>query len=279
MKTKIELITPEIARQLLVNNKMNRAINTTRVNEYARLMSAGLWKEETGESIKIDEDNNVLDGQHRLLAIIKSGIQLNFLIVSGLETNVFNVIDTGTSRTAADIFHIAGVMQPNNYASIITRYIGLSTGHMAVLRQDTKTGGGLALKTMKISKAELLSIYNHKIKFWKAVVSMTQHWNALFQRTLSISELGALYAYFYDIDTDDAFKFMESLCTGVSLESDDPIRLLREKLIFSKMNSKLKIPSVQKLGLIYKTWNLFRKNQKVKILRYNRETEDFPVPV
>lgn len=63
-------ITPELARQLLSNNKINRKIKPTIVERYAEQMEAGEWKF-TGDTIKVDGEGMLLDGQHRLLAIIK----------------------------------------------------------------------------------------------------------------------------------------------------------------------------------------------------------------
>ena len=279
MKTEVKLITPKIADELLKKNNMNRAIKESLVNEYSRQMSVGLWKEETGESIKLSVDNSVLDGQHRLLALIKSGKSLNFLIISGLENEVFTVLDTGICRTAGDIFHIAGVAQANNYASIITKYAALKTGSTTVLLQgNSHGGGGFTLKSIKYSKAELFSLYNNRVKFWEAVVSMSVNWRDKFQRVISLSEIGGLYAYFYDIDNNDSFTFIDSLCCGVELGIKNPIKILREKLIFQKTNLKFKLLPSQKLALIYKAWNFFRRGKEIAGLRFNRETEDFPIP-
>jgi hypothetical protein len=279
MKTEIKKITPPIAKSLLKKNNMNRVINEQRVNEYARLMTGGLWKEDTGESIKMSVDNSILDGQHRLLAVIKSGVSLNFLFVLELEKEIFTVLDTGVNRTSGDIFHIAGVSQSNNYAAIITKYIALKSGMTAVLREGPQRTAGLSIKSMKYSKAELFSIYSNKIKFWDGVVSNSDHWRNQFQRTMTLSEIGGLYAYFYDINHDSAFQFMDQLCSGVELNKTNPVRLLREKLIFSKMNLKFKLTPVQKLGLIYKTWNYFRKGESISVLRFSREIDNFPVAI
>ena len=39
-----ELITPEIAREMLKKNQRNRPINWTKVDEYAAIMKAGKWE-------------------------------------------------------------------------------------------------------------------------------------------------------------------------------------------------------------------------------------------
>ena len=284
MKTELKLITPKIAETLLSNNGINRKLRHNIIDDYARQMASGLWKEETGESIKISINGDILDGQHRLMAIIKSNVSLLFLVVSELETEVFKVLDTGVTRTAGDIFHIAGIKQANNHAAIITRYLGLKQGRMAVLSYSTgrnnsdSIASGITIKSIKYSKSELLSVYMSRIKFWEAVVSMADHWYRQFQHILTFSDIGSLYAFFYDINEDDAFKFIDLLCSGVDLSNSDPIKLLREKLIFSKTNMKFKLTSIQKLGLIFKAWNHFRDKKQISVLRFHRESDNFPVP-
>lgn len=272
MKTEIKLITPAGAEELLRKNNLNRQIKERIVKEYSRLMVAGLWKEETGEAIKIAIDGTILDGQHRLIALSKSNISLNFLVITDLNKDIFTVLDTGVLRNAGDILHIAGVANSHNIAAAITKYLKLKKGSISVLEANSN------LKDFAISKAELFSVYNNRNKFWDVAIEMSNKWYNKFQRVLSMSEISSLYAFFYDIDENDSFKFMELLCNGTELNKYDPILLLREKLIFSKTNLKFKITPIQKLAVIYKTWNYFRNKESIKLLRFNYDLDKFPVP-
>jgi len=272
MKTEVKLITPAIAEDLLKKNTLNRSLKERLIRHYARQMSVGLWKEETGESIKLSFDNNILDGQHRLAALIKANVSLHFLIISELEKDIFTVLDTGVTRTAGDILHIAGVTQAHNHASCILKYLKFKQGSIAAL--DTSSN----LKDYKLSKVEIYSAYINRKQFWEAVILMSDKWRTQFQRVMSLAEIGSLYAFFYDIDTEDAFKFMDLLCSGTGLELRNPVRLLREKLIFSKTNLKFKYTAVQKLALIFKGWNYYREGKLISVLRFSRDLDSFPVP-
>ena len=201
MKTEVKLITPKIAEEMLKHNNMNRLIQRDKVIEYSRSMSCGLWREETGESIKIANDGTLLDGQQRLLALIKAGVSLTFLLVTELEKDVFKVIDTGKTRTAGDIFSIAGVPNARNTAAAIGRYLDLKKG-------TTSLGEGKNLLTIKATKSELLSLYNQRDKFWIGTMTMSQDWYRHNSRILKISENAGLFAFFYDINNDDAYTFM-----------------------------------------------------------------------
>ena len=66
------LITPKLAKELLLKNNSNRRITKSFVTTYANDMREGRWKGNTAEFIKIADDGDILDGQHRLLAIIET---------------------------------------------------------------------------------------------------------------------------------------------------------------------------------------------------------------
>jgi hypothetical protein len=51
--------------------------------------------------------------------------------------------------------------------------------------------------------------------------------------------------------------------------------VLRKKLIEDKM-SKARLPQREILALIFKAWNAYRLDKKIKVLRWNKEIEKFP---
>lgn len=269
MKTEVLLVTPEIAKQLLSNNGMNRHLDEKQVSEYSRQMKAGLWRQDTGEAIKIATDKTLLDGQYRLNAIIKANVSLEFLIISDLEKEIFDVIDTGKKRSPGDIFSIAGVKQANKAAAGIRKYVLLKLG---VKKMRDAVNRGISVK-------ESLNMYNKRASFWDGAVLNSSHWYINARRLLPSSEILAYYAFFYDINPEDSFRFMDLLSSGINLEQYDPIKQLRDKLIFSSSNTKFKISSELKLALIFKAWNLYRTKGTVKILRYNPDLDTFPIPI
>lgn len=97
-------ITPERAKAILANNKSNRPLSDKAVRDIANRMQAGTWIE-THQGIGIDANGDVVDGQHRLSAIVKSGIAHRYLVTIGLSPEVFDHVDLGGKgiRTAADL--------------------------------------------------------------------------------------------------------------------------------------------------------------------------------
>ncbi len=94
-------VTPPLAEMYLERNGRNRNIRPDVVSNYARDMSAHRWQI-TGEAIKLDADGNLLDGQHRLRAVIKSGETVTMLVIEGLPPEAQRVMDSGKPRTAGD---------------------------------------------------------------------------------------------------------------------------------------------------------------------------------
>jgi len=109
MRTYEAKIGPEEARRMLGNSAHfdNRNINKARVRNYAADMANGDWLV-NGEPIIMDENAVVIDGQHRLHAVIQSGATVAFLIVEGVPREMARTIDQGLSRTLAHSMQMGG---------------------------------------------------------------------------------------------------------------------------------------------------------------------------
>lgn len=92
-------ITPKKAEELLKLNTNNfRNVDSHRVKKYSRAMQLGFW-EENGEPIQLYEDGTLANGQHRLHAVVDSGVTLkNIVVVTGINRNV-STFDDGKTRT------------------------------------------------------------------------------------------------------------------------------------------------------------------------------------
>ena len=91
---KVETITPEIAKTMLGENVNNRRISRDNVNLFAREIRNGEWRF-NGEAIKFGKDGRLLDGQHRLLAVIAADKPLTTLVIRGLEDETQQTMHLG----------------------------------------------------------------------------------------------------------------------------------------------------------------------------------------
>jgi hypothetical protein len=117
MKFSQLVITPQMAKNMLTRNKNNRNLSMRTVENYAKDMRAGHWQV-NGESIKIGKDGSLLDGQHRLSAVIKSGIPVPLVLIEDIDNDSFFTIDTGKKRTAGQIAQLSGEKNGNRVAAI-----------------------------------------------------------------------------------------------------------------------------------------------------------------
>lgn len=109
MRAEIITVTPPMAEEWLTHNyDGNRNIRQNYVAQLAMVMSSGRYVSENGQTIVFGEDDGVLyDGQHRLQAIVQSGVPQTLLVVwitNGKEA--YKTIDNGTKRNAADFIKL-----------------------------------------------------------------------------------------------------------------------------------------------------------------------------
>lgn len=105
MKTEIVMVTPELAANWMIGNIANRKLRQSIVDHLSGIMSRGEWVT-THQGIAISDDGKILDGQHRLSAIIKSGISIDMQVSFGVSEKTFSAIDIGLTRTLSDITKI-----------------------------------------------------------------------------------------------------------------------------------------------------------------------------
>ena len=73
-------VTPETAAQWLKGNTQNRPINEEKVAEYAEKMRLGTWRSGRGMPIIRRSDGRLINGQHRLYAIIRAGVAVRLRV-------------------------------------------------------------------------------------------------------------------------------------------------------------------------------------------------------
>lgn len=264
----VENITPSKAKAILESNKKNRPVSERNLNQLVSELNKGNFHL-TGESIKISKAGNLLDGQHRLLAIVKTGRTENMLVVRGLEEDSFKYIDTGKSRTPADVLGIEGFKYPTRLASIARFIMSFKKGHF--------TGGAKVGKGRKttITNAEISDFVN------KNFVSINDSMPFGYNRDNKLvkpNTLASLHYVFKGINTNDANDFCWKVSIGEGVVKDSPIYLLRQALT-SDLRSTKKMSVIQRNAIICKAWNYFRQGKKISQLKWDSIREPFPKPI
>lgn len=113
------LITPEDALTLLEDhNPHNRSVKEGGIKRWAKEMESGRWDPDASD-LKVDYNGNLLDGQHRLLACIRSGKPFGTLLRTGLDPETQHRVDVGIKRNTADTFKLEGIPWATNTAAAI----------------------------------------------------------------------------------------------------------------------------------------------------------------
>ena len=253
IKTEVIDITPAMAAKLLETNNFNRNLSKNRVENLASMMLNGTW-EFNGDTIRISEKGVLLDGQHRLHALIKSNKTLKCIVVSNLPDEVFTTIDVGASRSASDFLSIDGFKHTTSLAAAALLVFNYQNSNNPLINLQLKN---------KASKRELLQICRDNPDLLTAVsrVAGSNKLNTI----SSPSVLSFCYFIFSKANKEKAEMFFNELEAGYYSYFNSPIAILRDRLMTSKNTSitDRKITA----ALLFTTWNYFVKNRAIKLLK------------
>jgi hypothetical protein len=118
----VELVTPRLAAKWLANNTKNRNLRPAQVNRYAHDMANGNWTFDSS-AICFDEDGVLLNGQHRLSAVVKSGVPISFTIARDVPRDSMRTMDTGIARGAGDALKLLDGGPYSNAVAAAARFL------------------------------------------------------------------------------------------------------------------------------------------------------------
>jgi hypothetical protein len=262
MNASTQIITPSLAKLLLENNLHNRPLKKSKVSDYANQMKLGLWKL-SPEGITISKTGKVLNGQHRLHAVILANINVPFMVFTEVEDELFKTFDTGSKRNGADVFHIEGIKNASTLAAVIAL-------HQYIINKKVRNNN----PSDRLSNTQLLDIYYQDSNFWTIVGQKTRVFYDSC-KILNPSIIGSCYAIFVKLNEDDCEKFFNELCVGLNLKKTDITWQLRNKF-YNDSKSQTKLPITIKMALIIKAWNAMRQDKKVIVLKFDHIREEFP---
>lgn len=225
MKVVQEKVDATRARELLDTaskaGQRQRHLSERRVERYARAMEKGDWRL-THQAIAIDKHGVMNDGQHRMAAVIKSDTVQEFLFVYDTDPDMFDVIDTGAARTAADTLSIAGYGNVNQLAAGARMLMAYDVVKGTKQRLTSVTGqysNADVHAFMETPRGEILMAALHEA----AVLAN------VFGRYGSKTWLSAAITLLMesDVHRDIAAEFLTKLRTGEMLTAGSPILAMR----------------------------------------------------
>jgi hypothetical protein len=107
-------VTPDLAKRWLHHNLGNRSLRDTTVEAYARDMIGGEWLL-NHQGIAFNDQERLIDGQHRLAAIVRSGVTVTLLVSHGWpskpqgsksKAKLMDTVDRGAPRSLKDLLEL-----------------------------------------------------------------------------------------------------------------------------------------------------------------------------
>lgn len=251
-KITTETIGPDEAKEILEHhNKRNRAISPKTVQQYARAMKLGTFPF-VGDPVRFDRDGNLLDGQHRLAAVVMSECPQVFVIVRNLDPDWQKYMDSGRRRSVADQLRIEGMPRPTVAASIARFVMHWQAGDLPGLN-------------IKFSTAEVVDFVESSLDRIEAASIHAQNLYRATRTSQAIS--GAAYFMAREVaDVGLADEYMNLLVSGAGLEATSPILMLRNKLIYMSSGGK-KVERPELAYFYVRAWNGWRRNEELTKLQ------------
>lgn len=212
LRITVETITPDMAAAYLATNANNRRMRPRLVEILKRDILADNYTF-THQGIAFDEADTLIDGQHRLTAIIASGKPVPMLVFRGLRRTTQEVIDLGQARSIAETLQIMdGVKNATHtcaYINAIAWYYTVGKGFRVSLTQS---------RQILDLWPEIHTMVDIKNSFWAAPKAF---------RLLPVLAMvvPALKAW------PQAAEFCEAYVTGVGLAAGSPANHLRNHCV------------------------------------------------
>lgn len=239
LKAEWILVTPEMASAWLAAITKQRPCNARHVAFLAKEIAEERW-DPNNDAVSFAQDGSLINGQHRLNAIVKAGKAAVLLVSRGLSTGSFTKMDTQRRRSGADMISIAGGARHVLAASIVHLVVAYERGECDSsgwprLSNDDVYNEYLARKDDIDRAAVAGQGVPRGLRIGGSVVG------------------GGHYLFAKAADPESADVFIHALKIG---DRDVPAAYqFRESLL---RRSKGKRPEGENLAVLIKAWNRFR---------------------
>lgn len=258
---RVVTLTVEDASYLLEANKANRPLNQQHVNRIAAQIRDGKWRF-NGDTIKISSTNDVLDGQHRLWAVIEAKMPIQTIVVRGIQPEAFATIDTlRKPRSGSDVLALLGVTNNRSTISVALQWL---------LRWQRKTLTEYKAPVNRIENSDVEQAYRDNPGIARAA-----------ERAHKLRGIGnpGLIAFFYYVLTnrnpDLAERMIHTLENPAGVGVNDPFFRLRQYFI----SDYTRKDGLVTIALMIKASNAAAEGREVKALTWRNQgavPEPFP---
>jgi len=203
MRTEEIEVTPALAEEwLATRNTHNRPMSQPYVRELAVELAEGRWTP-THQGIAFDELGALLDGQHRLAAIVRAQVAVRMLVTWDVPRAAFAAVDQHRKRTGGQMLAMSGI------AKDAPRLVAMARAILATVHNTPKPSNAAAVAYATEHQASLEKFLPVARRFTPAC--------------------GAAFAWAYDQGWGEvesaAVRLLETMWTS----EDDPMRALHKR--------------------------------------------------
>lgn len=142
----VESIDRDTAKALLAQTRGNRPLRRQHIEWLATLMRTGQWRL-THQGVALSVTGRLLDGHHRLEAVVLSGITVPMLVIRGLPDETWEAIDCGVTRAVHDrIALVSDTRHNRRIVEIIQQMMRIEKGARGKMTADDVTKEWKALR-------------------------------------------------------------------------------------------------------------------------------------
>lgn len=210
-------ITPAMAKKMLDQNVCNRQVRTRWVDQLCKIILDGCWHV-THQGVAFDTQNRLIDGQHRLMAIVKANKAVDMAVAYNLDPEAIYAIDQGKTRSVLDVAGPLG----NHDMQITKRHVGTARTMLATF---------YSVKTPMTNEDTIRYIAKHR----EAIDFAIEHLTANTHQSTILS--GVIARAFYTVDRARLKRFCATLCENVTLDSDDQAALVLNRWFLANIRS------------------------------------------
>jgi hypothetical protein len=246
----------------------NRPLRVTGVEKYARDMKAGNWRR-NGETLKIAWNDTITDGQHRLYACIRADAPFWSIVVTGVDPEAQDTVDTGLPRRLSDQLAIGNEENAVILASV-TRW-ALRWLH------GTRSNGGA--DNYQPTQTEMLDYLNADPRLRMAAAFAARAKKEF--KPVRSPVYAMAWMILHGADWNAAEVFMERLLDGSDLPRNHPVLALRNRMINAKIPPAERLTEHEQLALFVLAWNAFREDRtmaKLQLPAGGLTARNFPEP-
>lgn len=251
-------ITPDMAADWLESRQFegNRKPSRIKVDQLAAAMKAGDFLE-THQGIAFDTEGRQIDGRHRLMAVVASGVTVRMWVFPDQTRDTFDVIDTGYARAATQFMQSVA---PTMTAGAV-RYIA------AALDPDFK---GVYRNRMPLHDVLKMHRQWPEVEEWALAT-----WGARSVAAIPPSPLLAIVAMGDrgGVKKEIIAEFLAGLKSGAIGDAYDPRLILRNRFI----KDHKALNRTHGYALLVRGFNLYVAGDRQKRLLYT-EGDHIPLP-